>query len=133
MATSLRYATMTGLVNNYEIAVEFGPYGNVTGTVMDDSTIVVATPVAGSQADVSLSIWDADGHEHVLADPFQFISPDDPDVDGVLSDVDFMPEHVGQLTVDRLGCPDADGDGTSDLNDAFPNDAASGRTRTATA
>lgn len=122
----LRYATMaTGLVNNYEITVEFGPYGNVTGTVMDDSTIVVATPVAGSQAEsVSLSIWDADGHEHVLADPFQFISPDDPDVDGVLSDVDACPSTWGNSTVDRLGCPDADGDGTSDLNDAFPNDAS---------
>ena len=122
----LRYATMaTGLVNNYEITVEFGPYGNVTGTVMDDSTIVVATPVAGSQAEsVSLSIWDADGHEHVLADPFQFISPDDPDVDGVLSDVDACPSTWGNSTVDRLGCPDADGDGTSDLNDAFPTDAS---------
>ena len=30
--------------------------------------------------------------------------------------------EAGNSTTDRYGCPDADGDGLSDDNDAFPND-----------
>lgn len=33
---------------------------------------------------------------------------------------DECPDDVGNSTVDRFGCTDADGDGTSDKNDAFP-------------
>ncbi|DAC11193.1 MAG TPA: hypothetical protein D7I09_01280, partial [Candidatus Poseidoniales archaeon] len=35
---------------------------------------------------------------------------------------DACPGASGTSTVDRYGCPDADGDGVSDLGDAFPND-----------
>ena len=35
---------------------------------------------------------------------------------------DDCPEEWGNSTADRWGCPDADGDGYSDLNDAFPYD-----------
>ena len=122
----LRYATKaTGLQNNYEITVNFGPYGNVTGTVVDDSTIVVSTPAAGSEAEsVSLSIWGADGNEYPLPDTFLFISPDDPDMDGVFSDTDDCPNTAGNSTVDSVGCPDSDGDGYSNSNDVFPDDAS---------
>ncbi len=35
---------------------------------------------------------------------------------------DACPGTSGTSTIDRFGCPDADGDGVSDLGDAFPND-----------
>ena len=35
---------------------------------------------------------------------------------------DACPGEAGNSTIDRFGCPDADGDGLSDENDAFPND-----------
>ena len=35
---------------------------------------------------------------------------------------DACPGEAGTSTVDRLGCPDADNDGVSDLGDAFPDD-----------
>ena len=35
---------------------------------------------------------------------------------------DACPGEAGNSTTDRYGCPDADGDGLSDDNDAFPND-----------
>jgi len=36
---------------------------------------------------------------------------------------DSCPTEKGTSWLDRFGCPDADGDGTSDSNDAFPSDA----------
>jgi len=39
------------------------------------------------------------------------------------TDPDACPETAGNSTVDRLGCVDTDGDGVSDLNDAFPDDS----------
>jgi hypothetical protein len=36
---------------------------------------------------------------------------------------DACPTTFGNSTEDRYGCPDADGDGWSDMEDAFPNDA----------
>ncbi|SVE60610.1 uncharacterized protein METZ01_LOCUS513464, partial [marine metagenome] len=35
---------------------------------------------------------------------------------------DACPGDYGTSTLDRFGCPDADGDGWSDLGDAFPDD-----------
>ena len=37
-------------------------------------------------------------------------------------DPDSCPAEPGTSTVDRKGCPDNDGDGISNLNDAFPDD-----------
>ena len=37
---------------------------------------------------------------------------------------DSCPQIFGNSSVDRFGCIDTDGDGLSDLNDAFPNDAS---------
>ena len=41
----------------------------------------------------------------------------DVDGDGVVDGLDDCPNSFGNSTIDRLGCPDYDGDGTSDLND----------------
>lgn len=38
-------------------------------------------------------------------------------------DPDSCPTEPGTSTVDRKGCPDNDGDGISNLNDAFPDDS----------
>ncbi len=44
---------------------------------------------------------------------------EDSDGDGVDDSVDDCPFAFGNSTIDRTGCPDADGDGRSDLNDAW--------------
>ncbi|MDP6856067.1 MAG: hypothetical protein QGH13_00875, partial [Candidatus Thalassarchaeaceae archaeon] len=41
----------------------------------------------------------------------------DVDGDGVVDGLDDCPNAWGNSTTDRQGCPDSDGDGTSDLND----------------
>ena len=119
----LKYANKSsGMYLNKEITVDFGAYGMVTGTVVNDTTIVVNSPPAGSVAEsVNLSLWGADGTETDLNISFLFISPDDVDMDGVLNADDDCPNIAGTSTIDRDGCPDADGDGYSDGNDAFPN------------
>ena len=43
----------------------------------------------------------------------------DSDGDGVDNAVDDCPWAAGTSTVDREGCPDGDGDGTSDINDGW--------------
>lgn len=120
----LKYANKSsGMYLKKEISVDFGAYGIVTGTVVNDTTIVVKTPSAGSIAEtVNLSLWGADGIETDLGLSFLFISPDDVDMDGFLNSEDDCPNLAGTSTIDRDGCPDADGDEYSDDNDAFPND-----------
>ena len=119
----LKYANKSsGMYLKQEITVDFGAYGEVTGTVVNDTTIVVTTPLAGSVAEtVNLSLWGEDGTEHPLGVSFLFISPDDVDMDGVLNVDDGCPNVAGESTIDQRGCPDADGDGYSDANDAFSN------------
>ena len=121
----LRYASKnSGVMVTNEISVQFGQYGYVTGEVVDDSTIVVNTPVASQADTITLSLWDKDGIEHQLSSTFEFISQDDLDSDGVLNDNDDCPNDAGTSTQDVTGCPDSDGDGYSDSGDAFPNDAS---------
>ncbi len=43
----------------------------------------------------------------------------DVDGDGVVDGLDDCPNAWGNSTIDRQGCPDHDGDGTSDLNDPW--------------
>ena len=119
----LKYANKsTGMYLKKEITVDFGAYGMVTGTVVDDTTIVVETPSAGSVAEaVNLSLWGTDGTQTDLGLSFLFIAPDDLDMDGFLNPDDDCPNVAGTSTIDRDGCPDADGDGYSDENDDFPN------------
>ena len=122
---NLKYANRsTGMSLTQEITVQFGSYGYVTGTVVNDTTIRVTTPMAGQTADtVDLTVRDKDGNEHVLSSAFIFISPDDVDMDGVLNIDDDCPNVAGTSTQDVSGCPDADGDGYSDSGDVFANDS----------
>ena len=121
----LKYANRsTGMYLNHEITVQFGTYGSVTGTVVNDTTIRVTTPSAGSVAEqVDLKLFGDEGTSLDLGLAFQYVSPDDIDMDGVLNDQDDCPNQAGTSTVDLIGCPDTDGDGYSDTGDAFPNDA----------
>ena len=121
----LKYATKsTGLLQTKEIRVQFGQYGSVTGTVVDDTTITVMTPLSGlTPATIDITLWDKDDNSHILSSTFQFIDQNDLDSDGVLNINDDCPEVVGNSTQDVNGCPDSDGDGYSNTGDAFPNDA----------
>ena len=122
----LKYATKsTGLIQTMEITVQFGQYGSVTGTVVNDTTIVVTTPMAGQTADtVDLTLMDKDGTSHTLPSAFTFISPDDLDSDGVLNADDDCPNIAGDSISGEVGCPDGDGDGFSDSTDSFPADGS---------
>ena len=120
----LKYATKsTGLIQTNEIRVQFGQYGSVTGTVVNDTTIRVSTPSLTTGDTVAISIFDKDENQHQLPSTFQFIDQDDLDSDGVPNVNDDCPEVIGNSTQDANGCPDADGDGYSNTVDAFPNDA----------
>ena len=119
----LKYATKsTGLVVTNEITVQFGQYGSVTGTVINDSTIQVTTPSASSADTVVLSLWDNEDNQHQLSPTFRFIDQNDLDSDGVLNADDDCQDVAGTSTQDLTGCPDADGDGYSDSGDTFPTD-----------
>ena len=121
----MKYAARsTGVSQTMEMTVQFGPYGSVTGTVVNDTTIIVTTPMAGQTADtIDITLRDKDGTDHILASVFTFISPDDLDSDGVLNANDDCPNTAGTSSIGQLGCPDSDGDGYSDVTDAFPNNA----------
>ena len=122
----LKYATKsTGLSRTDEIRVQFGQYGSVTGTVVNDTTITVTTPLSGLTPDtIDITLWDKDGNSQILSSSFEFISQDDLDNDGVLNDDDDCPNDAGTSTEDLTGCPDDDGDGYSNSGDAFPSDGA---------
>ena len=122
----MNYATKsTGLSQTNEIRVQFGQYGSVTGTVVDDTTITVTTPLSGLTPDtIDITLWDKDDNSHILSSTFEFISQDDLDNDGILNDSDDCPNDAGTSTQDLTGCPDDDGDGYSNSGDAFPDDAS---------
>ena len=122
----LKYATKsTGLSQTNEMRVQFGQYGSVTGTVVNDTTIVVTSPLAGQTGDtINLTLWDKDGASHSTGASFTFISPDDLDSDGVLNADDDCPNTSGDSTSGEVGCLDGDGDGFSDSTDSFPADAS---------
>jgi len=122
----LKYATKsTGLSQTNEMRVQFGQYGSVTGSVVNDTTIVVTSPTAGQTGDtIDLTLWDKDGTSHSTGVSFTFISPDDLDSDGVLNDDDDCPNTAGDSTSGEVGCPDSDGDGFSDSTDSFPADGS---------
>jgi len=122
----MNYATKsTGLSQTNEIRVQFGQYGSVTGTVVDDTTITVMTPSSGLIPDtIDITLWDKDDNSHTLSSTFQFIDQNDLDSDGVPNINDDCPEVIGNSTQDVNGCPDDDGDGYSNSGDAFPDDVS---------
>ncbi len=122
----LKYATKsTGLSQTDEIRVQFGQYGSVTGTVVNDTIITVSTPLSGLTPDTfDITLWDKDGNSQILSSSFEFISQEDLDNDGVLNANDDCPNDAGTSSQDLTGCPDDDGDGYSNSGDDFPNDAS---------
>ena len=126
----LKYANRsTGMIQTHEVRVDFGSYGSVIGTVVNDTTIVLTTPghtseqFSATAGTVTPSIWDVDGVEHQINNAFRFYLPDDFDSDGINDEYDDCPLVAGPVTNDAVGCPDADSDGYSDGVDVFPNDA----------
>ena len=118
----LKYATMsTGLVSSSEVSIQFGAHGTVTGTVVDDSTIVVDSPAGLSAGPAALTLIDADGISHNLNVNFTYIDPNDSDSDGVANAGDDCPNTAGTSSIDLVGCPDSDGDGYSDSGDNCPS------------
>ena len=71
---------------------------------------------------------DGDGWDDVIdqlpSTPSQWLDQDGDGYGDNASGIfpDACPGVPGNSTLDRYGCPDADGDGMSDDNDAFPND-----------
>ena len=123
----LKYATLSGGNSSgsaNEITVQFGDYGNVTGTVVDDSTINVTSPQGPSSGEVvDITLWDWNDTGYVLNSAFTYFNPD-IDGDGVQNALDDCPEVAGNSTIDQFGCPDSDGDGYSDSGDSFPSDSS---------
>ena len=121
---NLRYATMaTGLLETSEVSIQFGQYGNVTATVVDNSTIRVTTPTAVDATEsITLTLWGANGTGYELSSSFRYYADDDVDSDGVLNVDDDCPDEYGLSTEDLDGCPDRDADGVSDVADAFPDE-----------
>jgi len=126
----LKYANRsTGMIETYEVRVDFGQFGSVVGTVINDTTIVLTTPIHTSEqyqatpGTVTPSIWDVDGVEHQTNSTFRFYLPDDFDSDGINDQYDNCPLVAGPITNDAVGCPDSDNDGYSDGGDAFPIDS----------
>ena len=74
----------------------------------------------------NMSGWNtSDGADAFPDEPTQSV---DSDGDGFGDNIngheaDVCPSESGSSTVDRFGCVDSDGDGTSDVNDAFPSEA----------
>ena len=117
----LKYATMsTGLVSTSEVSIEFGTHGTVTGSVINDNTIVVSSPSSSSAGDAVLTLIDKDGNSHDLNVNFTYIDPNDTDSDGVTNANDDCPNTSGNSTIGLVGCPDTDGDGYSDSSDNCP-------------
>ena len=113
----------TGLSITDEVTVAFGQLGDVTGDVVNDTTIRVTTPSVASAGTVGLTVLDKDGNEHPLSSSFEFIDQNDLDGDGLQNADDDCPNDVGTSTQDLDGCPDDDGDGYSNAGDAFPDNA----------
>ena len=88
---TLKYANKpSGMFLKQEITVDFGPYGEVTGTVVNDTTILVNTPVGGDVAQsVNISLRGVNGTDMVIGARSLFI-PSAVDFRGAnLSGVDF--------------------------------------------
>jgi hypothetical protein len=116
-----KFSDISSSVSANEITVQFGDYGNVTGTVVDDSTITVTSPQGPSSGEVvDITLWDWNGTGYVLNSAFTYVNPD-IDGDGVQNALDDCPEVAGNSTIDQIGCPDSDGDGYSDSGDSFPS------------
>ena len=106
-----------------DVTIEFGNYGNITGTIVDDTTIKFVSPQGPQSGAVvsNIKIWLENGSNITL--PFSFTyDAYDSDGDGIPDNNDDCPYIFGNSTFDLIGCIDSDGDGYSDTGDAFPHE-----------
>ena len=113
--------------DGYDDAEDVCPFVTGNSTVdrigcldSDGDGISDPTPQIGNQ-----SAWDtSDGADAFPNEPTQSTDQDDDgygdNANGV--EPDACPSDAGTSTVDRFGCVDEDGDGTSDANDVFLGD-----------
>jgi len=117
--------SINGISN--QVNVQVGDYGNVTGFVESDSTLIFTTPTGlgneGGLAEVvDITVWSVNNIGYAMNSAFTFVpSVPDKDTDGIPDENDDCPDDAGNSTIDQLGCPDFDGDGYSDSGDLFPS------------
>ena len=124
---NLKYAKLpesNSSVSTNEITIQFEEYGNVTGTVVNDSIITVTTPPGLTGETLDLTLWAANGSGYVLTSAFTYLPDSDTDDDGIDNELDDCPNSAGNSTIDQIGCPDSDGDGYSNSGDSFPSDSS---------
>ncbi len=117
------------LVNDIDFAVK-DPSGNWVeyGNNLDNLIgTTISTPAAG-QWEIHVngsSIPTGPQHFAMVIDaPYNMINISaDADGDGFIDTLDDCPNTSGTSTQDKTGCPDGDGDGYSNVGDAFPNEA----------
>ena len=131
------FGTSVPRSTTWEVVV--GPLGNISfvnGTTVIDSPMAYpytyrgynSFPTGSSGANgvfgqVYVRDTDADGISD-LTDAFRHDSQEweDSDGDGYGNNADSCDFDFGNSSIDRNGCVDLDGDGYSDLSDAFPNE-----------
>ena len=117
----LPYSSQT---NSNEISVQFGEYGNVTASVVDDSTITMFSPIGPLLGDtVEITLWSKDNTNHTLNSLYTFEILDS-DGDGVADSVDLCEGYDDNIDQDFDSIPDDcdplidnDGDGISNFED----------------
>ncbi|MGB2038560.1 MAG: thrombospondin type 3 repeat-containing protein, partial [Candidatus Poseidoniaceae archaeon] len=123
--------TVTGNVswfieNSLNLTAQFEGYGNSPVTFVNNASMKFNAPVGPTLGGVVKVTLVAQGtSENVFNFSFTFL-PDsllDTDGDGVSDDLDDCVNDSGNSSLDRIGCPDLDGDGYSDSGDAFPLDS----------
>jgi alpha-tubulin suppressor-like RCC1 family protein len=108
------------------VMVNFAEYSNVSATFVNNTTLTVLSPPGPAEGgNATVTLW-AEGVGYELSSPFTYLPEQiqDEDSDGIFDDMDDCPNESGNSSQDRIGCPDMDGDGYSDLGDAFPSDIA---------
>ena len=118
----------TNLVNDIDFAVK-DPSGNWVeyGNNLDNLIgTTISSPAAG-QWEIHVNGTNIPtGPQHfsmVIDAPYTMINLSaDADGDGYIDTLDDCPNTAGTSTQDQTGCPDGDGDGWSNVGDAFPNE-----------
>ena len=115
----------SGFVQYSGLYAQFDEYGNNSIQFINNSTLKVITPSGPTNgAVVNITIWDELGNGYILNAAYTYLPASlDIDNDGFDNDLDDCPGVAGTSTMDKIGCPDSDGDGYSDSGDLFPSDS----------
>ena len=123
-------AASINLVNDIDFAVKdpngnWAQYGNNLDNLIGTT---ISSPSAG-QWEIHVNGTNIPtGPQHfamVIDAPYSMINLSaDADGDGFIDTLDDCPSTAGSSTQDKSGCPDGDGDGWSNVGDAFPNEGS---------